>query len=81
MWADNLVPDEMFDMVCREIDLSIPTDRPDLDEWFKANFDPSTGLWIHKHPELERLKEIYSNLKSGRPQFLRRQAVDHQPTP
>lgn len=56
---DSLVPDEKFDRECRLVDLTISTSRPDLDDWFKREFDPSTGVWIHKHPELQKIRELY----------------------
>lgn len=59
----SLVSDAEFDKACLEIDLSVATDRPELDEWFKDNFSPYTGQWIHNHPELKKLKDIYKRLK------------------
>lgn len=58
----SLVDDHEYDRLAAEIDLAIPTARPDLDEWFKVNYDSNTGLWIHNHPELERVKELYESL-------------------
>lgn len=63
---DPLVPDEMFDRICREIDIDIPTDRPNLDQWFREQFDPSTGMWIHRHPEMDGIRRIYT-LLTGNP--------------
>lgn len=56
---DSIVPDEVFDHECRMVDLTINTGRPDLDAWFRKEFNPSTGVWIHKHPELNRVKDLY----------------------
>jgi hypothetical protein len=50
--------DAEFDKLATSIDLSINTRRPDLDDWFRKNFAPHTGMWIHKHPERYRLKQI-----------------------
>jgi len=30
-----------------------------MDNFFKTEFNPSTGQWIHKHPELDKIKIIY----------------------
>jgi hypothetical protein len=30
-----------------------------LDKFFREEFQPDTGQWIHKHPELEKIKAIY----------------------
>lgn len=47
---DPLVSDEQYDRVCREINPAIKTGR--LDTFFAEEFDPSTGMWIYKHPEV-----------------------------
>lgn len=60
--ADPLVSDDVFDKVCLEVDLNIKTGH-DMDEWYEENFEPHTGQWIHKYPNLDRLKEIYTNIK------------------
>ena len=33
-----------------------------LDNFFKTEFQPDTGQWIHKHPELDRLEALYHKL-------------------
>lgn len=60
---DSLVPDHVYDMKCREIDLSKSTGDAEMDKWFRENFDPSTGVWVHKHPGIKRLAEIYRNIR------------------
>lgn len=52
-----LADDSLFDAECRLSDPSIDTGR--LDDWWRACFNPSTGMWIHTHPELDRVKEYY----------------------
>ena len=57
-----------FDKKCLEVDLSIDTDNPELDSFFRKEFDPSTGQWIHKHPEKRKigyLLEKYYNVKNN----------------
>lgn len=54
-----IMTDSEFDAMATEIDLSIPTARPDMDEWFKREYQPHTGQWIWKHPQLVRIGEIY----------------------
>lgn len=65
--SDSMVSDAEFDAACREVDLSVRTKRPDLDEWWIDNFDPSTGMWIRKHPELDRVRGKYWWLKNYKP--------------
>lgn len=60
---DPLVSDAYFDKLCEDVDLEEATDRPDLDKWFKDNFDKSTGMWVRKFPELGRIKQIYYNIR------------------
>ena len=60
---DSIVSDAVFDETCRQIDVSMDTDRPDLDLWFTMNFNPSTGMWVHNHPDLPKLREIYLRLR------------------
>ena len=60
----SLVDDGEFDAMCGKVDLAVDTRRPDLDGWFRKNFDPSTGLWIHDHPELDKIKNLYDQFYS-----------------
>lgn len=55
----SIVTDTVFDVESYQVNLNIETDRLDLDYWFRANFQPCTGMWIHKHPDLSRVKELY----------------------
>ena len=59
--ANSIVPDHIFDAECYMLaaGLRIDTDRLDLDYWFRGSFDPSTGMWIHKHPELDKISKLY----------------------
>lgn len=61
--SDSLMSDKEFDKLALSIDLSVSTNRPDLDKWFKKQFDPCTGMWIRKHPELEKIAELYARRK------------------
>ena len=54
----SIISDFEFDELAKSIDLSINTRRPDLDQWFRKNFDPSTGMWIRTHPEFKRLQQL-----------------------
>lgn len=58
----SIMSDIEFDELARSIDLTIDTRRPDLDKWFRKNFQPHTGMWIHGHPERERLHIIAERL-------------------
>lgn len=54
----SLVPDHVFDRVCREIDVLVPTGHSQMDNWFKTHFSPHTGQWVHKHPDQKHLHRI-----------------------
>lgn len=56
---DSLVSDGKYDSECLKVDLSISTGNKIMDKFFKNEFDPDTGLWIHKHPQIEGIKFIY----------------------
>ena len=55
----SIVDDATFDAECRLVDLDASTARPDMDDWWRKNFDPSSGMWIRSHPELGKLRHIY----------------------
>ena len=64
----SIMSDADFDKQCLEVDLSIDTDNKELDSFFRKEFDPSTGQWIHKHPEKRKigyLLEKYYNVKNN----------------
>lgn len=54
-----IMPDSMWDMCAQEIDKHMPTGHPLLDEFFLTEFSPMTGMWIHKHPELPKVKQLF----------------------
>lgn len=56
----SIVSDALFDMESYCVDLNVETNRIDLDYFFKAYFQPCTGLWIYKHPELYKVKNLYN---------------------
>lgn len=56
---ESLIPDSEFDEMCLKVDPSIKTGNRKMDNFFKNKFDPSTGQWIHKHPERRQIGFIY----------------------
>ena len=62
----SIMSDENFDKECRKVDLSISTGNRKMDKWFKNHFAPSTGQWIHKHPNLKRIDELYRSIFTTR---------------
>lgn len=60
----SIMTDEEFDRLSRLVDVSVETDRPEIDKFFKEEFNPSTGMWIWKHPDLENIAKKYSEIFS-----------------
>ncbi len=58
----SLVSDEKYDTISLGIRPKLPTNYPIMDNFFKNEFSPDTGMWIYKHPELEKIAQIYSRL-------------------
>lgn len=56
---DSLVDDATFDELSRKINVDIATGHDTLDKFFKEEFQPDTGMWIRKHPDLHGLKFLY----------------------
>ena len=59
MKNDSIMTDEQFDLECKKVDVTITTGNDIMDKWFREEFDPCTGQWIHKHPQLKRLDVLY----------------------
>ena len=56
---ETIVSDAKYDVESFQVNLNIETGRLDLDFWFRAMFTPDTGIWIHKHPELVKVRQLY----------------------
>lgn len=62
----SIMSDAEFDRLSLEVDPSVPTGNDALDMFFKGQFDPSTGQWIHRHPDLQGIRRIYhKHFKKG----------------
>ena len=59
-FCDNsIMSDAQFDEMCNHINPLIKTGNKVMDKFFKEKFDPSTGQWIHQHPQLDKIKHLY----------------------
>ena len=54
-----IMSDSDFDALAQKIDLTQDTGNKKLDDFFKNNFTADSGMWIHKHPEKNKLKYLY----------------------
>lgn len=68
--SNSIMSDAKFDDLCRKIEPNVTTvekrHSPEvirrykkLDKFWREEFSPDTGQWIHKHPELARVRQIY----------------------
>jgi hypothetical protein len=60
----SLVDDHAFDALARSIRPGLCTGHKIMDKFFKTEFHADTGMWIHKHPQLEGIKRIYDEVYS-----------------
>jgi hypothetical protein len=56
----EIMSDAEFDKKCLEVDTSIDTGNEVMDRFFREQFDSSTGQWIHRHPELNKVEQTYN---------------------
>lgn len=56
--------DHMYDDWAERIHPEIGTGNMELDIFFYDHYSPMTGMWIHKHPDLEGIKRLYDRYYS-----------------
>lgn len=54
-----VMSDAEWDQLAQSIDPAVGTGHFELDEFFVARFSPMTGMWIHDHPELDKVRSLY----------------------
>lgn len=62
---DSIMSDADFDEQCKLVDVLKSTGNKKIDNFFRKHFDASTGQWIHKHPELDKISELYRKYYSN----------------
>lgn len=55
---DSLMSDSDWDKLAKSIDVDKSTGNEALDAWYKKEFSPHTGQWVHKHPEQDKLYHL-----------------------
>ena len=63
----SVMSDAEFDALSNLIDVKVKTGNKKLDSFFKKEFTPCTGMWIRKHPELDKLRKLYNKLYKESP--------------
>ena len=55
----SVMSDADFDSLSESLDPSFCTGNTTIDDFFSKEFKADTGMWIHKHPDLEGIKNLY----------------------
>jgi hypothetical protein len=63
---DSIMSDAEFDDLCMQVNLEQGTGYRKLDNYFRKEFIPDTGLWIRKHPDKRGLSTIYHRVWKDR---------------
>lgn len=63
--SDSIMSDSEFDALSYTINKEFKTGNRKLDNFFKKNFEPATGMWVQKHPEKHKLKFLYETFYKG----------------
>ncbi len=62
--GEEIMSDAAFDRLAQSIDRNMSTGYEVTDRFFREEFSAMTGMWIHKHPELKRVSDIYQHIRS-----------------
>jgi len=63
---DSIMSDDEFDDLCMQVNLEQGTGYRKLDNYFRKEFLPDTGLWVRKHPDKCGLATIYHRHFKGK---------------
>lgn len=64
LYGINFISDSEWDTRALKVDITIDTDRPDLDEWFREHYTPYTSQWVHSFPDIHRMRELVQQVSS-----------------
>lgn len=59
-----IMGDRAWDLLVQTINPRLGTCHLMLDEFFATQFSPMTGMWIHHHPELDKIKLLFDKYYS-----------------
>lgn len=62
----SIMTDAEFDSLSKKINKDVPTGNETMDKFFREQFEPDTGMWIHKHPDLAGLEKLYGILHENK---------------
>lgn len=55
----SIMTDDEFDALSRKIRPEMSTGKKVLDDFFRLEFEPDTGMWIRKHPFIHTIRNRY----------------------
>ena len=58
----SIISDAEYDALALSIRPEICTGNAELDAFFRTEFAHYTGSWVHQHPGIKRLAQIYENV-------------------
>ena len=58
--GESIMTDHEFDDLSLKINKNLQTGNKVMDNFFKKDFMPDTGMWIRSHPELNKIIKIYN---------------------
>jgi hypothetical protein len=62
----SFLSDVDYDALSRRVDTTLTTGNRKMDKFFRDNFHSDTGMWIHRHPEREKLEVLYQKFYKAR---------------
>ena len=57
--GESIMTDHEYDELSLKINPNEKTGNDMMDEFFKTQFQPDTGMWIRSHPEIKKLDYLY----------------------
>lgn len=60
-----IMSDYSFDFLAQRINPRFGTCHPVMDEFFATHFSAMTGMWIHDHPQLDRVAALHKRYYTG----------------
>ena len=57
--GESVMTDHEYDELSLKINPNEKTGNDMMDEFFKTQFQPDTGMWIRSHPEIKKLEYLY----------------------
>lgn len=65
----SVMLDSHWDEMAQQINPRLGTCHPLIDEFFASKFSPMTGMWIHEHPELDRIGALFDKYYADNPRW------------